>query len=826
MKKNQKNEMRQVCRKIAVRQLLEHKMLSICMITAVMLTMVLFTTAFSAAFYFRDSIRQAEMEHAAWKAHGAVMDVSKEQYAAMQVYDDVLAVSSYIHLGFLEEEAQDEVVEIQYSEEQMAEWMYYGLLWGHMPQGEQEIAVSSQLLENKGIPQESGAEISIRYTVNGVRKEGVFTVCGVYEQRPTSAEVVFISEQFCRKALAETAGEQVRDSVLGSRVAEVLFADTFHLQRDMEKFVEYTGFAENKWILNPAFAGGSSAGPGAAAVLAGVLACIMACGYFIIYNIYTISVMQDTRFYGSLAVLGFQGKEIRSIVKMRTDILCAAAIPLGFLPGVFLSAAFLPRIMESLRNFQMQAAPQPAVFVCAAVFSYLTVKASSRRPARMVAKMEPVLVKKYVTADAGRGRASRNGQKLMVMAWKNVARDRKKSLLICASIMMCVILSALFYTISAGLDLDLFVQDAISCDFLVGSRTYFNQVGDRRRRQELPPADPVLRLTAGRWEGAEACGGAGVTWTDVLLDQEANKKHLEIAGEDDQYQDGVMHDAFLYGIDEYLFRKMDLKDANADWEQFATGNYVVVSGYVQTGGRESCWQPGDNIRLEYGEHSKEYTVIAIGDIPYDCSARFNYSHSVNLYLPMQEWTAQTGRQDCYMYAFDVEDSCEAEWEERLAALAAGTADLSYTSRMTFRGQFQGFAGGIRILGVSVSIILGMIGLMNFVNVIYSSIYNRRRELAVMQSIGMGVRQVYVMLSAEGGYYMLSSWLGGVAAGVPLVYFVVSALGKEMEFFRYRLQLMPYLAFGAACGILAVCVPCMIFYGLDRKEDLLYRLRHD
>ena len=209
MKKNQKNEMRQVCRKIAVRQLLEHKMLSICMITAVMLTMVLFTTAFSAAFYFRDSIRQAEMEHAAWKAHGAVMDVSKEQYAAMQVYDDVLAVSSYIHLGFLEEEAQDEVVEIQYSEEQMAEWMYYGLLWGHMPHGEQEIAVSSQLLENKGIPQESGAEIFIRYTVNGVRKEGVFTVCGVYEQRPTSAEVVFISEQFCRKALAETAGEQV-----------------------------------------------------------------------------------------------------------------------------------------------------------------------------------------------------------------------------------------------------------------------------------------------------------------------------------------------------------------------------------------------------------------------------------------------------------------------------------------------------------------------------------------------------------------------------------------------------------------------------------------
>lgn len=53
-------------------------------------------------------------------------NVSKAQYAAMQAYDDVLAVSSYIHLGFLEEDVQDEIVEVQYSEEQMTEWMYYG----------------------------------------------------------------------------------------------------------------------------------------------------------------------------------------------------------------------------------------------------------------------------------------------------------------------------------------------------------------------------------------------------------------------------------------------------------------------------------------------------------------------------------------------------------------------------------------------------------------------------------------------------------------------------------------------------------------------------
>jgi len=331
---------------------------------------------------------------------------------------------------------------------------------------------------------------------------------------------------------------------------------------------------------------------------------------------------------------------------------------------------------------------------------------------------------------------------------------------------------------------------------------------------------------ASQWEGVESCGGAGVAWTDVLLDKKAYEKHLEIAGKSDRYQDGLMHDAFLYGIDEYLFQKMDIKAGSLDWEQFASGDYVVVSGYVQTAGRESCWKPGDKIKPVSGDYGKEYTVMAVGNIPYDCSARFNYTNSVDLYLPVQEWTAQTGRQDYYMYAFDVEDAYESQWEERLAALEAGAADVSHTSRLTFRGQFEGFAGGIRILGVSVSVILGIIGLMNFINVIYSSIHDRRRELAVMQSIGMGTWQVYGMLSAEGGCYMLFSWLGGITVGMPLVYFAVSALGNEMQFFQYRLQLLPYLVFGAACGILAVCVPCMVFHALDRKENLLYRLRHD
>lgn len=818
-----RNAMRSVCRSIAVRKLLEHKMQSLCMIAAVILTEVLFTTAFSSIVYFNRSIQQAEMENAAWTAHGAVLDVSDEQYDAMQKYAGISEISSYKHLGFLEEDIQDEVVEMQYSEEQMAVWMYYELLWGHMPQSENEIVVSSWLLENKGSDAESGSVISIRYMVNGISKEREFVVCGTYEQKPTSAEVAFISETFLEKELQETAGDENRDSMLGVRVAEVMFKNTAHLEQDMEQLLSAAGAGQNDWILNPAYAAGTKISSGVIMAVAGVLLLITGCGYFIICNIYNISVMQDTRFYGSLAMLGFLEYEIRMIVKIQTNILCAVAIPLGFLPGVCLSMAVLPRIMGSIGNLTVQHAPSLIIFVLAAIFSYVTVRISSRKPARMAAKMAPTAAKRYVCHSTRKGRASRHGHKMLAMAWKNMMRNRKKSIMICSSIILCIVLSSLFYTVSKGLDVEVFLQDAVSSDVIVGSAQYFNQVSGR---QDLKSIDNSFVQTISRWDGMELCGGACVTWIDVPLDQKAYEKHQELAGEYDDFKDGTMHGAAVYGIDEYLFRKIDIREGSLDWDEFCTGNYVIASGFMQTGGTESCYEPGDKAQLAFDGSLAAYTVMAIGDIPYDLSVRSSYRDSVELYLPVREWKRQTQSEDYYMYAYDVRDDCEPQWEERLSALKQRGTDFSYVSKMTFRRQFEGFVQGIAVLGVSISLILGTIGLMNFINVIYSSIYERRRELAVMQSMGMMTGQVYGLLSAEGGCYMLISWLGGIAAGLPLGYLVMSALGKEMKFFRYEIHMLPYLVFGIAGGILAVCVPCLIFYAMDRKEDLLYRLRHD
>ena len=477
MGKREKSEMLPVCRKIAAGSLLEHKFQSACVIAAVMLTTVLFTTVFASVFYFQSSIRQAQMENAAWTAHGAVIGVSEEQIRAMAQDSRVSDASCYPHLGFLKDDAADEVIEMQYCEDKLASWMFYEPVWGHMPAGGMEAVVSTQLLESWGIAPKGRETIRLSYMVNGILKEADFTICGAYEQKPSSAEVMFVSQEFCRRELAEASGDENRDSMLGVRVAEVMFQSDARLQRSMEQLMEQIGAQENDWMLNPAFADSAGMDTGVAAALAGVLAVIMLCGYFIIYNIYNISVMQDTRFYGSLAVMGFLKTEILGIVHAKTNMLCAIAIPLGFLPGVGLAMVFLPKIMASFGFLSVKAVPHPLIFLFSALFSYITVRISSRRPARIAAGMEPVLARRFVRAGAGRTKASKskNGCRMHVMAWKHMMRDRRKSLMICGSLVMCVMLSALFYTISKGMNLEVFLKDMITSDFIIADRSYFNQ---------------------------------------------------------------------------------------------------------------------------------------------------------------------------------------------------------------------------------------------------------------------------------------------------------------------------------------------------------------
>ena len=79
------------------------------------------------------------------------------------------------------------------------------------------------------------------------------------------------------------------------------------------------------------------------------------------------------------------------------------------------------------------------------------------------------------------------------------------------------------------------------------------------------------------------------------------------------------------------------------------------------------------------------------------------------------------------------------------------------------------------------IVLGGVGIMNLINTMVNSIYVRRRELGIMQAIGLSEKQLVRMLQLEGIFYTAGTLLLSLGFGNLLGYLVFLYAKKNRMF---------------------------------------------
>ena len=97
-----------------------------------------------------------------------------------------------------------------------------------------------------------------------------------------------------------------------------------------------------------------------------------------------------------------------------------------------------------------------------------------------------------------------------------------------------------------------------------------------------------------------------------------------------------------------------------------------------------------------------------------------------------------------------------------------------------------------IAGGALSFILALIGVLNFVNVITTSILSRKQEFAMMESIGMTVGQQKWILRLEGLFYAVLTIFISVSLGSAISYAVVRAVTAQMWMFEYHFTLSDFI----------------------------------
>lgn len=150
-------------------------------------------------------------------------------------------------------------------------------------------------------------------------------------------------------------------------------------------------------------------------------------------------------------------------------------------------------------------------------------------------------------------------------------------------------------------------------------------------------------------------------------------------------------------------------------------------------------------------------------------------------------------------------------------------NLTYVCKQTYEEEFGDFVQMFWIVGGALSFVLALIGIMNFTNAIVTGILARKKELAMMEAVGMTGKQMKGMLAWEGMFYIVLTGICSICIGSLFSAVILKNLATEMWFLSYHFTVLPILICIPVLAFIAGAIP-VIAYGNMEKEAVVERMR--
>ena len=515
----------------------------------------------------------------------------------------------------------------------------------------------------------------------------------------------------------------------------------------------------------------------------------------------------------------------------------------------------------------------PLLFVGAAIFALVTVLISCRRPGRLAGKVSPVEAVRYTEGKAlkRKGKRSGKGVSLLSMAWANLGRSRGKTFLTVLSLTLAVVLLTLTVTFASGFDMDKYVSNFTASDFILADAGQFQTGGDAFNDEMAVSQEVIGAVNAQGGITGSGCiyGKTGpavefVTeeyYRSVWSQWNTPEQLDEAIRYMDRTPEGLLEDRVqLYGMDPFALDHLTVLDGDLSKLSDPDGKYIAAVYSDDDYGNpnmDSHWaRLGDTVTIRYVEEYEyydvdtgevygpwenvpegaayaqravkyrdvDYTVAALVMVPYAFSYR--YYGADEFVMSSETFIRDTGT-DCVMYyAFDTTEEANAAMEAFLQDYTENVnPQFDYESKASYAGEFEGTRSMFLLLGGALSFIVGLVGVLNFFNAILTGITARRRELAVLQSIGMTSRQLRTMLALEGLFYTLGAVLLALALIVVTAPFVGPALNGLIWFFSYHFTIWPIAVVLPLFGALGILIPVLSCRAAQRYS-VVERLRQE
>lgn len=833
---------KKIVMKISKLSLKSNRLRNLFAIFGIILTTVLFTSLMTVGMNIFDSIQETTMRQVGEKAHGDFKYISYEQYDKLKEHSSINKIGYSVLLGKMSNpEIDNHSAELRCaSDEWLADELFSCPTVGRMPVTGNELATDTIVLDYLGTPKEIGQNVTIEYELNGALVSDTFKLVGYWDGDETiPASMVWLSKEYTNKKL-EGYTSMYDGDCIGSLTAAVEFHNSHNIEKKLQKVIIDSGYDINdiKFGMNWAYMN-SSIDFDISTIIAIFLTMVLIifCGYLIIYNIFSISVVNDIHYYGLLKAVGATQKQISSLIRQQTMVLCLIGIPIGLLGGFAIGVILTPFIFRTLNVSVINVSINPVVFLVATIFAVITVLISTHKPVMMAGKVSPIMALQSSEGNLDnlkyqRKRVQNRGKaKVIKMAFANVFRSKKKAILVVISLALSMVILNLTFSLSRNFDVNRYIDRYIYSDFVIGDSQYFN-VNIGYKNQGIMTQKSIEDFMS--VPGVEESGCIYFKEIDYKVDENLKNTYQNAKNKTElmEYQKLEIEKCLqketvtshVYGIDEVVYQYLTIYSGTVDALKFLSGDYILVSP-LDSEGKISTYIPGDIVKIENNNgEAKSYIVMAVAAIPFNLGVRHTHLVTPEFILPSKEYISLTGNTAPMILTVNVKDEFIDQAENYINQYCKNSNSyLDYESKSIYKKDIDNIKQMFIIVGTVLSITLGLIGVMNYMNTMITSIITRRRELTLLQSIGMTSWQLKSMLVSEGIIYVLLTLVSALSVGIVLGQFIIGVACRVIWFLNGTFNVMPSLLCLPVLIIIAGMVP-YICYSFMSRDSIVQRLR--
>lgn len=819
-------------------------------VLAIVFTTLMFTTLFVLSQSMNKNIIEMTFRQTGYDAQASFESITEEQTNKLAAHPEVAEVGNSIVVGLVQDmRVAGRQVEVRWADESYAKHSFALPVTGKMPEAEHEIALDTMILDRLGVAHELGAQVTIEWMADFLSKEvhtSTFTLCGFWEANENNyASMAWVSREFADEIVSDIGGPNP-ETRIGIHMAQVSLDDDRDIEGSMERILSDLGMGGLEYSVNLAYSSEMNrmAAQENMPMYLGMILVFVA-GYLIIYNIFQISVTADIQFYGRLKTLGTTKKQLKKLIYMQAGRLCIIGIPIGLLLGYLLGVVLVPVFI----SFQAgSTSANPVIFIGSALFAGLTVLVSCMRPAKMAGKVSPMEALRYSDVERiGRSRKKRQGSaSLFALAWSNLGRNRKRTVTVICSLTLGLTLMSCFYAKNVSFDMDKYLESLTIADYQIDEIT--NEAYMTGYDPQSATLEGELSRLVESMEGVEQIGHLYSHETQIEL-SEQTIKNIEGFYTDEILSSWASYDptgvetlheavenkeacSVIYGLDGI---PLDVYSGETYWENgsfdselFATGEYVLAVGPGMEPGIKEQTMPtvsvGDQVDIE----GREYTVMAVLNSLQPVTEGAQEGGPQNAFyldfiMPAETFKENWPDNTLRKLYFNVSDDKLDEAQDKLDEYFNRTGlTLSVTSRDSMAQQYEKETRSSAVMGNTVSIVIALVGVLNFVNSMVTAVVSRKKEFAMIQSVGMTKTQLCKLLVYEGLDY----------AGLTIIVtYIFSALGVgfgvramvEGGYTTFRFTLLPLVLCTPLLVAFAILIPYLCFKNLE-KDSLVERLR--